>query len=257
VSGRKLERFFDQWLSRTGAPRFRIEAARAARNGSGYRVWITLGQDAPAFAATVPVAVTTPTGRTEYQLEVDGVRQEFVLEVSERPESVSIDPGFRVLRQLDTAEMPPILRQVIVDPRTVTIAASTAETVRSSAADLSRALLDYPRALGDAATRRGDSPLLVIGLSADVDQFLARADLSGRPQQVGTRGTAQVWTASQPNGKAMAVVSAESVDALRALLRPLPHYGRQSYLIFEGARAVERGVWPTQPAMWRFVEERQ
>ena len=257
VSGRKLDRFFDQWLSRTGAPRFRIETARSARTGSGHRVWITLAQDAPAFAATVRVRVTTPTGRTEYQLDVSAARQEFVLDVPARPESASLDPDFRILRLLDPAEMPPILRQVMVDPATVTVAASTAETVRAAAADLSRALLDYPRALGDAATRRGDSPLLVIGLSADVAQFLARANLSARPQQVGTRGTAQVWTASQPNGKAMAVVSAESVDALRALLRPLPHYGRQSYLIFEGARAVERGVWPTQPAMWRFVEERQ
>jgi aminopeptidase N len=257
VSGRKLDRFFDQWLSRTGAPRFRIETARWARTGSAHRVWITLVQDAPAFAVTVRVRVTTPTGRTDYQLDVSAERQEFVLDVPVRPESASLDPDFRVLRHLDPAEMPPILRQVMVDPATVTIAASTAETVRASAADLSRVLLDYPRALGDVATRRGDNPLLVIGLSADVDQFLARANFSARPQQVGTRGTAQVWTASQPNGKAMAVVSAESVDALRALLRPLPHYGRQSYLIFEGPRAVERGVWPTQPPTWRFAEERQ
>jgi len=129
--------------------------------------------------------------------------------------------------------------------------------VRASAANLSRALLDYPGALGDVATRRSDNPLLVIGLSADVDQFLARANLPGRPQQVGAHGTAQVWAAIQPNGKAIAVVSGESVEALKALLRPLPHYGRQSYLIFDGPRAVERGVWPTQPAMWRFAEERQ
>jgi hypothetical protein len=97
--------------------------------------------------------------------------------------------------------------------------------------------------------------LLLIGLSEDVDRFLARANLPPRPQRVGARGSAQVWTASQPNGKAMAVVSAEGADALRALLRPLPHYGRQSYLIFEGPRVVERGVWPTQPPAWRFAEE--
>jgi hypothetical protein len=29
-------------------------------------------------------------------------------------------------------------------------------------------------------------------------------------------------------------------------MRPLPHYGRQSWLAFEGARAIERGVWPGQ-----------
>lgn len=254
VSGRRLDPFFDQWLSRTRAPRLRIEAARSARAGSGHRVWVTVTQDAPAFAATVPVRVTTPTGRTEYQLDVSAARQEFVLDVPARPESVSLDPDFRVLRHLDPAEMPPILRQVMVDPATVTISASAADAVRRAAADLSRALLDYPRTLGDAATWRDGGPLLVIGLSEDVDQFLARANLPGRPQQVGTRGTAQVWTAIRPNGKAVAVVSGESVEALKALLRPLPHYGRQSYLIFEGPRAVERGVWPTQPPTWRFAE---
>jgi len=253
ASGRKLDRFFDQWLSRSGAPRFRIERARVDRTASGHRVRITLGQDEPAFAATVPVVVTTPTGRTEFPLVVAGVRQEFVLDVSARPESVALDPDFRVLRHLDAAEMSPVLRQVIVDPATVTIAASPAETVRSLAEELSRAVLDYPRALGDAAMLRGDVPLLVIGLSAEVDRFLARANLPGRPQRVVGRGTAQVWTAYQQNGKVLAVVSAESADALRALLGPLPHYGRQSYLIFDAATAVERGIWPAPGREWRLA----
>jgi hypothetical protein len=40
----------------------------------------------------------------------------------------------------------------------------------------------------------------------------------------------------------------EAVDAaaLQALLRPLPHYGRQSWLVFEAGRALARGVWPSQ-----------
>jgi len=84
-----------------------------------------------------------------------------------------------------------------------------------------------------------------------VDRFLARANLPGRPQRVVGRGTAQVWTAYQQNGKVLAVVSAESTDALRALLGPLPHYGRQSYLIFDAARAVERGVLPAPGREWR------
>jgi len=28
-----------------------------------------------------------------------------------------------------------------------------------------------------------------------------------------------------------------------------PHYG-QSFLVFEGARAIERGTWPAQPQVW-------
>jgi hypothetical protein len=33
-------------------------------------------------------------------------------------------------------------------------------------------------------------------------------------------------------------------SALEALARPLPHYGAQSFVAFERARAIERGVWP-------------
>jgi aminopeptidase N len=40
------------------------------------------------------------------------------------------------------------------------------------------------------------------------------------------------------------VISARDADALKALARPLPHYGSQSYLAFDGAQMIARGVWP-------------
>jgi len=46
------------------------------------------------------------------------------------------------------------------------------------------------------------------------------------------------------------MVSVRDAPSLAALLRPLPHYGRESWLVFEGARAIERGVWPAQPQVW-------
>ena len=51
---------------------------------------------------------------------------------------------------------------------------------------------------------------------------------------------------------AIAVVSAENLEALRNLLRPLPHYGGQSYLVFEGAQATLHGVWPATGPVWQF-----
>jgi hypothetical protein len=253
ASGKDLGGFFDQWLARGGAPRFAIETARVERSATACRVRLTLTQDEPTYAVTVPVMVATPTGRIEHRLEVTARRQEFVLETAARPLSVALDPDFRVLRRLDSAEVPPILRQVIVDPATVTITAASDDAVRALATDLARRLLDYRLTLGDPTALLVDAPLLVIGLSPDVDRFLGRAKLPARPERVGTRGTAQVWTAYQANGKALAVVSAENTDALRALLRPLPHYGRQSYLIFEGPRAVERGIWSTPSREWRLT----
>jgi hypothetical protein len=38
-------------------------------------------------------------------------------------------------------------------------------------------------------------------------------------------------------------VAAKDAAALQAVARPLPHYGSQSWLVFEGGRVLARGVW--------------
>ena len=48
------------------------------------------------------------------------------------------------------------------------------------------------------------------------------------------------------SGKTLLVVSARDTPSLQALQRPLPHYGRQSWLVFDGAKAIDRGVWPAE-----------
>ena len=48
-------------------------------------------------------------------------------------------------------------------------------------------------------------------------------------------------------GPPLAIVSVRDAQALIELSRPLPHYGAQSYVVFEGAKAVVRGVWPSRP----------
>jgi aminopeptidase N len=94
-------------------------------------------------------------------------------------------------------------------------------------------------------------PLLVIGLDDQVDRWLASRELPPRPEALRSRGSAVVWTAALPQEKSMAVVSARDAEALAALLRPLPHYGRKSYVVFDGIKAIESGVWPSRPQVWR------
>jgi hypothetical protein len=167
---------------------------------------------------------------------------------------VALDPDFRVLRALDPAEVPPILRQVILDPATVTVLATPDDdTARAVAAELARGLLDHPPTFAEPAALPARAPLLVIGLLPEVDRMLAQRALPPRPERLQGAGTAWIWTTYQANGKVLAVVAANSAEALRALLRPLPHYGRQSYLIFDGARAVERGVWPAPGREWQLT----
>ena len=231
-----------------------IEGARVERIASGYRVHLSLSQDEPTYVLRVPISLTTEGGTEYHPLALAARRQEFVIDVGSKPRSLTLDPEFRLFRSLDPGEAPPILRQVMLDPATVTILAGPDAAVRATAADLARRLLDHPPRMDSSGSPPDKTPLLVIGLLPDVDEFLSRAGLPPRPASLLGKGTAQVWSGYQRNGRAMTVVSGDSPEALRDLLRPLPHYGRQSYVVFDGATALERGVWPAQPPEWRFSE---
>ena len=89
----------------------------------------------------------------------------------------------------------------------------------------------------------GTSPVAVIGTTGAVAKALADQHLPPMPAELAGKGTARVWTARTDSGAGVLVIAANDRAALEAFMRPLPHYGRQSYLVFQGREAIERGIW--------------
>jgi hypothetical protein len=171
------------------------------------------------------------------------VSETITLPLDFEPQNVRIDPELRLWRTLSPGELPPILRQWIVARAPRVLIAAGEPGARRAAETLARALLEQTPRPAATLGATGD-PLLVIGLHDEVEAALARLKLPRRPTVVQkTRGSAQVWTVEHADA-AVAVVSARNAESLQELARPLPHYGAQSFLVFEGARVIERGVWP-------------
>ena len=249
-SARDLRAFFTQWLDRNGAPALKVEQAAAQASGSGYRVQATLAQGEPPYRLRVPIAVETERGTEEHIVHLDSARQQVSFATQGRPRTLTIDPSLRVFRRLDPRELPPILRQVTLDPATVTIMATRNREVESAARALAQRLMDTEPRFGEHPPR--DASFIVLGLQQDMDAWLANEKLAPEPEQLRNRGSARVWTAQLPNGKTLLAISARDAAALQALLRPLPHYGKQSWLVFDGAKAIDRGVWEVKAVSWRF-----
>jgi aminopeptidase N len=242
ASGERLDAFFEQWLSRRGAPQVRVAAASAQQAADRWQLRVTLAQDGAPYALAMPLAIDTEAGTQMEVLQLHEAQQTFMLPLGAQPRAVRLDPQLRVFRRLDARELPPILRQVMLDPATRTQLALPSDA-RDAGLALATALLDHP---ADRRESAADAPLLIIGTTEAVDRALAAANLPARPAEVGIRGSAQVWTGYTRTGRPLAVISARDAAALQALARPLPHYGRQSWLVFEDGKAVERGVWPVQ-----------
>ena len=246
ASGRDLSWFFKQWVERAGAPRLRIEAAQARRQSNAVTLTLIFVQSAPPYRMRVPIEIVTGARAQTQWVEIEHERQTALLHLKHIPDGVRLDPGLRVWRALDPQQLPPILRRwILARAPCLALASSGTEFARAAQA-LAKALFENPaHTLTLAEIAAQSDPVLLVGLDADVDAALARLGVPPRPKALAGRGSARVWTV-QRSGKAppVAVVSVRDAAALLELQRPLPHYGAQSYLVFEGARAVRRGVWP-------------
>ncbi len=281
ASGRPLGGFFAQWLSLPGGPEVRLERARweadstAGKRADGEaeadsagaehgRLMLTLAQSAPVHALRVPLQVVRGERSETHWVDFDRGRGEVGLALDFVPAEVRLDPELRLWRRPEAVQLPPILRQWVVarEPRLVIAAEGlpgasgaarngapqAADPALVEAADaLAERLFERPVwRVGEEALSRGDDPVLLVGTAPAVTGVLARAGLAtdaGELPDGGNTGTARVWTVQRQGRAPLAVVAVQDASALHALLRPLPHYGSQSWLVFDGSQVLARGVW--------------
>ena len=244
-SGKKLQTFFEQWLTYTGAPSIRIAKAVRTHSESGYHVTVTLEQVDSSYNLRVPVAVHTEGDIKIKTFNLNRGRQTFSFELRTKPIKVTLDPDFRLFRRLTPDEAPPILRQIMVDQATETILLPETGDEREISRELAGKLLRRTPKIAALTDTGKVTSILVIGLQDQVSKWLDLNKLPPRPFNMRRDGTAHAWTIRR-DGVTFVVVSAKDTLSLQALVRPLPHYGRQSYVVFDGAKVIERGTWPAR-----------
>ena len=245
---RDLRAFFAQWITRSGAPAVEIASARRSTIAGENGLLIELHQSGTAYQLNVPVRVQLENGaRHDALASLSGARTLLRLELPARAHSVTLDPDTRIFRRLERDEIAPILREVTLDTRSALVVAGEDALVRTTANALASALLEHAPRAWEGAPIEHAPHLLIIGLHSDVARFLSRQRLPELPQSLTKQGTAVAYARRNAGGNAYVVVSARDVQSLGALARALPHLGSQSFVVFDGARPVERGVWPLEP----------
>lgn len=247
AAGRELDVFFRQWVSRPGAPDVRIAGAhRTGTTARGERVRILIAQAGAPFSLRVPVRVHLVDGRSVDALaELDTSRAHVDVDVPSRAASVSLDPEARIFRRVDASEVAPVMRPVILDPRTSVVVAGDPGFVQAALAVAQATMEHPPRTLEVEAAARGEGPLFVAASTTDLPKLLARLGLPPVPARLDRPQAAFAYAGRTPAGRSFVAASAPDAAALAQLARPLPHLGAQSYAVFQGPRSVERGVWPS------------
>jgi len=243
ASKRDLAGFFEQWIARTGAAEPTLQDAHATPGGVAF----TVGQSGPPYKMELPVTLATDGGDMQHRIRITGKRTPVKLASARAVRGLSLDPGFDVFRRLSPGEAPPILRDTTFAADTVTMLATGDAGMRRVALQLADRLQDGRPRLSETTTA---AALLVIGSSGRVGDFLKTRNLPPTPAVIASAGTARAWagrwTDEQGTGRPLLVVEADDPMALELILRPLPHYGRKGYLVFEGSKVINQGLWPAR-----------
>jgi aminopeptidase N len=171
-------------------------------------------------------------------------------------QQVELDPELRLWRRLDPGSVPPIFREVFVSPRSQLFLANKTPQWSAPATALAGRLLEtQAQDIAESELMASPAPVLVVGDAPGITRLLPALGIAGLPDVLlqpnpaandnrPLKGSAQAWTARAANGKTFAFVMADNPQALAMLQRSLPHYGRQSWLVFRDGRVIEQGSWP-------------
>jgi len=244
ASGQDLDRFFGQWITQPGAPLLSVTDVSTKREDDVYITSLTVRQSAPAYKLRLPVDLETNAGTVRTYAGIDGAATVLRLETGERPTRIRIDPDFDLFRQLLPGESPPILRDVL-------LSGSVNIVVLDDDLPADAILKAVPRMV-DRGTkvrladefRAGDGPAVVFGSRGSLTRFADKHGLQRVPPGP-TDGNAAAWVDEADGGDTVLLISVDQLEGLQTINRALRHYSRQSFVVFAGGRAVERGIWPS------------
>lgn len=269
ATGKDFKKFFDQWVMRFGVPEIRLAAAKVTAENERYLLQFTLSQtqDQAAYTLEIPIAVYL-LGRKEaviQTVEISKKEQDFTFTFDAQPLRIDVDPGFDVPRKLHRDESAPTLSNAFGAQDVLILLPSKApadflqgykELAETWSADSSGKIEVQPDS--SLAALPTDRAVWLFGrenLHADIaaesvmkynavitDKFFKTAK-----QEYSFEKNSIVVAAKNPvnPGQVVVLLSANSIAALPGLGRKLPHYGKYSYLGFEGDEPTNnlKGEW--------------
>jgi hypothetical protein len=256
-----LQRFFDEWVNMPGAADLALEEVVA----NGNRVQGVIRQRQPkAFDLEVPIVVFTAQTAVRERVRSADVTTPFAIDAAASPRAVALDPEFDLFRRLDHRETAPSVGELFGESALFAVlpaaeSAAHREAYRSIisawAGDTQKITVisdeDAEIPPRQSAWLFGRQNRLAARLftSDPPPGFDVEADaLRAGSDRVPFAGHSAVVVRRHPRdpSKALGWIVVDPLAAAPGVARKLPHYGKYSYLGFEGTEPVNhaKGEWP-------------
>jgi hypothetical protein len=270
VTGNNFGPFFDHWVKHKGAPVLKVSDAKSIKQEDGYQCSFKLiqSQKGEAYQLAIPVAVYFE-GEDAAKIETVKMtkkEERFNLNYKNRPVVIDVDPQFDVFRRLDRNEIPPSLSQVFGSDKITIVLPGAEESNRLTAYEkLAQSWASSePEKIKIVKDEEldaipADRAVWIFGRSNKFKETVVESlsdysiTITEDKYQIGkgvispAKNSVILATRNPKNPEFVIIwLSADNDAAMPGLGRKLPHYGKYSYLAFEGDEPTNilKGQWP-------------
>jgi aminopeptidase N len=263
TSAQPLALVLPQWIDQPGAPRIELGPVQTTDSGSLYRVTFELLQTADdAYDLLVPVRVIGLDTTVDTSVHLASRKREFSFAYPFMLEQLAVDPDFDLFRHLLTQEMEPVFSGVLGAERQLFVTWETGPVQKVYAAFANNMTGDTANLVPADQLGAPDPNIgLVLLNPAQVPPYLIErlrltADSVRMMDQSYPRAGHTFILAVDDfrDFERCLVVLSNDLESLPRVGQLLPHYGKYSYLIFEGTTNVGKGQWPVgQSPLHRWI----
>jgi hypothetical protein len=256
VSGRSLAHIIPQWIDQAGAPVLGLEIGEVTRHPADrtmtvdFRLQETSGR---TYRLRVPLRFIGENTVLDTNVVIESPGAEFRLTVPDDVTTMAVDPDFHLFRKLYPEEIEPIISAILgnPDPRFIHYGESGADDPRlqAFAENLTETEASWVAPGELPNLPRTAAPIIVNPpvVPAYFSRWVSLEDdtlvIQGNPYP--RAGHTVVLAGQSWEGfERYLVVLTSDPESLPRLGQLVPHYGKYSYLVFDGTRNVAKGQWP-------------
>ncbi len=258
ISGKDLADFFQQWVELKGAPELKIADGKIYNYKGKFKLEFKLAQlqKGDFFKLDIPVAIYLEGNKKVDQIKLlmDKRVQSYEYIFDQKPFRIEIDPEFDIFRRLSDEEIPPSLSKIFGSKNIlIVISQNCGDEHKKAYLKLAKLWAsqskDSIKIVFDNELKKlpTDKSVWLLGWENKFKHVVAKqivqygcsvenGSIVVDEKEISRSKNSIILAAKNPKNisEVIVLLSSDNTKALDGLARKLPHYGKYSFLSFDG-----------------------
>ena len=242
TSGKDLSHIIPQWIEQDGAPILDLKINDATDNSIDFTLLEKSGQ---SYRLEVPIHFDSGFDTT---VVLNSPSSSFSMKLSKKVNSISVDPDLHLFRRLYPEEIEPILSAAFGNKNKMFYSDDDTTQFKTFGNNLTESDVII-HSIQDISTQDRSSLPIILNPSESVNYFLERINITDENIVIAGKaypriGHTFILTGQDWDGyKNVLILFSTDYESLPRIGRLVPHYGKYSYLVFNGTKNVGKGQW--------------